>query len=61
MLIAFLITTVLFGMFISYIWSSKSFLDVIIKMVFSFYTIWAILLLAGAVWPMVNNGSMKLF
>jgi hypothetical protein len=61
MFIAFLITSVLFGMFISYIWSSEGFANVFCKMVFSFYTIWAILLLCGALWPTVNNGSVRLF
>jgi hypothetical protein len=61
MLIAFLATSALMGLFISYIWSSNGFANVCIKMVFSFYTLWAMLLLAGSLWPLVNNGSMRLF
>lgn len=60
MLLSFLIVSVLFGMFLSFIWSSKGLANCVIKMVFSFYTIWAVLLLCGALWPLVNNGTVKL-
>ncbi len=61
MLLSFLIVSTLFGLFISFIWSSSGLPNVLVKMLFSFYTIWAILLLCGQLWPLVNNGSVKLF
>ena len=61
MLIAFLIASLFFGMFISYIWSSKGFANVAIKMVFSAYTLWTAALLIGVASTMVNTTAMKLF
>lgn len=61
MTIAFLFVTVFFGMFITYIWNSKTLLNLAIKIAMSFYTLWAILMLLAAVWPYVNNGKMQVF
>lgn len=31
-----------------------------LKMLFSVYTLWAILIAAGLLWPLINNGTIKL-
>lgn len=60
MMISFLFVSILFGMFVSYLWSSKGALNTLIKMAFTIYTLWAILMLMGVVIPMINSGQMRL-
>lgn len=61
MIIAFITVSVVFGMFISYIWSSNGATNVLIKMAFSFYTLFGIFMLFMALAPMINESGMKLF
>jgi hypothetical protein len=60
MLIAFLIASILFGMWITYMWSSSGALNSMIKVLLSIYTLWAVTMLLAQVWPMINNGTVRL-
>lgn len=60
MLIVFIIVSVLAGMFMAYIWSSSGLANVILKMLFSAYTIWAVLMLLAQLTPLINNGTLRL-
>ena len=60
MLISYLVVSSLLGLFLSIIWSKASWPNVVIKMLFISWTLWSFLLLAASVWPLINNGSIKL-
>lgn len=60
MLVSFLITSLLIGLFMSFIWSSNGFRNAAIKTMFGIYTFWAAVLLASALMPMVVASGMKL-
>lgn len=60
MLIGYLVFSTLLGLFLSMIWSKETWHNAVIKVVFISWTLWSALLLAGAVWPLINNGSVKL-
>lgn len=50
MSITYLIVSLVIGVFMSYVWSSKDLPNLFIKMVAILYTIWTFLLLTGASW-----------
>lgn len=61
MQIAYLITTLIIGMFLSYIWSSASWANTALKMVFSVWTVWTMFMLLGTLEPYIANGTMRLY
>lgn len=60
MLIAFIVVSTLVGLFLSIIWNSTNLLNLIVKMIFSSYTLWAAVMLLAQLAPMINNGTMRL-
>lgn len=60
MLIAYLLLSSVLGLLLSMIWSKDTWHNAVIKVVLISWTIWSFLLLAAAVWPLINNGSVKL-
>ena len=50
----YLSLSLLMGIFMSYIWSSSTGLNVLIKVVFSLYTLWTAALLLGYFWPQIQ-------
>lgn len=60
MLIGYLLLSSVLGLFLSMIWTRKDWINACIKVVFIGWTLWSLLLLAAAVWPLINNGSVKL-
>ena len=61
MLITFLVMSFIFGLFITYIWSSNGLANLVIKIMFSGYTLFAALVLFTALQPVVAASNMKLF
>lgn len=60
MLTSYLVLSSVLGLFLSLVWSSKNWFNVAIKVALIGWTLWSLLLLAASVWPMINNGSVKL-
>ncbi len=60
MLITFVSISALFGLFISYIWSSQGLANVVIKLVFSAYTFFASIVLLTLLAPLINSGVIRL-
>lgn len=60
MILAFLAVSIFIGMFVSYLWSSRTLGNTLIKMALSAYTIWAIILFAILIVPFIAQSSMKL-
>ena len=54
-MLAFFIASALLGFFVSYIWSSKGIANVCFKMLFSAYTVWAVLVLAAYLLPLLSS------
>jgi len=61
MLIPFLIATVWIGLVMSFIWSSRGATNCLIKAALSIWTVWGLVMLFAAVWPLVQNGQIKVF
>lgn len=60
MLIAYLAVSSFLGILLSMVWTSKNWPNVVIKLSLIGWTFWSLLLLAASVWPLINNGSVKL-
>jgi hypothetical protein len=60
MLIAFIVVSMLLGLFLSIVWNSTNLLNVVMKMVFWAYTLWAFLMLLAHLAPLINNGTLRL-
>jgi len=60
MLITYLVVSSFLGIALSLIWTSKDWPNAVIKICLISWTVWSLLLLAGSVWPFINNGSVKL-
>lgn len=56
MLTSFLVTAFLLGMFMSYVWSSKGFANLAIKMAFTAFTLWAAVMVILVVVPQLPAG-----
>ncbi len=61
MLIAFLIVSMLIGLFLSIASDAFDMTTIALKVFFIGYTICSGILLLGAVWPYINNGQIRLF
>lgn len=60
MLFGYLATSLFIGLFMSFIWSSNGFKNCVIKTAFSAWTLWTAVMILGALWPMIQNGAMRL-
>jgi hypothetical protein len=60
MIIAFLCTSLIMGLFISCVWSSRG-VNLLIKMAAVLYTIWTTFILFAYFVQTVDLGSMRLF
>lgn len=61
LIVSFAVVSILIGFFISYIWSSNGALNVFIKMVFSAYTVFALITLISVVVPVITASGMRVY
>lgn len=60
MVLAYLITASLLGMFIAYQWSSAGFANTIIKILYTVFTVWSLFLVAAYFWRYVEHTAMRM-
>lgn len=61
MFIAYILVSLVIGLFMSYIWSSKGFANTMIKVGFSIYTLWTAAIAIGYLAPRIAESGMRLF
>ena len=61
LIISFVAASLVMGLFLSYIWSSNSWANTALKVVFSLYTLFAAAMLLGILAPLVAASGLKLF
>jgi hypothetical protein len=54
MFVTYLSVSLFLGLFMSYIWSSNGFLNTLIKVGFSLYSLWTAALLVGYLMPIIQ-------
>lgn len=60
MQIAYLVITLFIGLFLSYAWSGKTWINAILKVLFLSWSIWTFLMLLGTLSPLIQHGGMRL-
>jgi len=58
--VAFVLASTFLFLWLSLVWSSKSSIDLFIKMCFIIMTLWGALHLLGHIAPYINSGQMRI-
>jgi hypothetical protein len=60
MQIAYLLFSLVLGTFLSYVWTTNSLVNTILKVIFSCWSLWTLLMLLGTLAPIIQHGGMRL-
>jgi predicted ABC-type exoprotein transport system permease subunit len=60
MAIAYLIFTLFIGVILCIIWSTKDWVNTMIRVMFVLWTIWTMSMLAGHLDPLIRSGALSL-
>jgi hypothetical protein len=61
MFFAYILTSLVIGLFMSYVWSSNGFVNTMIKVGFTLYTLWTAAIAIGYLAPKIAESGMRLF